>query len=92
MTSAAYEIRATGEVPRRILADFEGVTVSTDPAGSTIHVALRDEAELHGLLEALSRGGYMLIDVRREPEPDLGEGWTGGEAPLTEPPPAEAGS
>ena len=92
MSRAAYEIRAAGEVPRRILDDFEGATVSTDPAGSTIHVALGDEAELHGLLEALSRGGYLLIDVRRELEPDLGEGWTGAETPLTEPPPAEAGS
>ena len=59
-----------------MLDDFDEATVLSDPAGSTIHVVLRDEAELHGLLEALSRGGFMLIDVRREHEPDLDEDWT----------------
>ena len=63
MSRAAYEIRAVGEVPRALLEDFEGVTVSIDPAGSTIHAVLADEAELHGLLDALSRGGFVLIDV-----------------------------
>ena len=67
MSRAAYEIRAVGDVPGGLLEDFEGVTVSTDPAGSTIHVVLGDDAELHGLLEVLSREGYALVDVRREP-------------------------
>ena len=66
MSRAAYEIRAVGEVPRGMLEDFEGVTVSVDPAGTTIHAVLADEAELHGLLDALSRGGFVLVDVRRE--------------------------
>jgi len=30
-------------------------------------VVLGDVAELHGLLAALSRGGFALVDVRREP-------------------------
>ena len=67
MSRAAYEIRAVGEVPSQLLEDFEGVTVSIDPAGTTIHVVRADEAELQGLLEALSREGFLLIDVRREP-------------------------
>ena len=67
MSKAAYEIRAAGNVPVSLLEDFEGVTVFTDPAWSTIHVHLADEAELHGLLEALRRGGFVLIDVRRDP-------------------------
>ena len=78
MSRAAYEIRAVGEVPRRVLEDFEGVTVSIDPAGTTIHATLADEAELHGLLDALSRGGFVLVDVRREafetPEEGTSEG------------------
>ena len=67
MSKAAYEIRAMGNVPVGMLEDFEGVTVSNDSAGSTIHVHLADEAELHGLLDALRRGGFLLIDVRRDP-------------------------
>ena len=42
--------------------------MSVTPGGSTIHVVLGDEAELHGLLAALNREGYALVDVRREPE------------------------
>lgn len=68
MSRAAYEIRAVGEVPRELLDDFEGMTVSVDPAGSTIHVVLGDEAELHGLIEALIREGFLVVDVHREPD------------------------
>jgi len=85
MSRAAYEIRAVGEVPRAMLEDFEGVTVSNDPAGSTIHVTLGDEAELHGLLEALTRGGFVLVDVRREHQADPADDWEGGETPPAEP-------
>jgi hypothetical protein len=68
MSKSAYEIRAVGEVPSDLLDDFEGATVSFEPGGSTIHVELGDEAELHGLLAALNRKGYALVDVRREPD------------------------
>ena len=78
MSRAAYEIRAVGEVPRGVLEDFEGVTVSIDPAGTTIHATLADEAELHGLLDALSRGGFVLVDVRREAFDSPGEGTAEG--------------
>lgn len=72
MSRAAYEIRTVGEVPARLLEDFEGVTVNIDVAGSTIHADLPDDAALHGVLEALRREGYLLLEVRRESddEPD----------------------
>jgi hypothetical protein len=72
MSRSVFEIRAVGEVPRDLLDDFEGATVSLEPGGSTIHVALGDDAELHGLLAALSRGGFALVDVRREPDVEPG--------------------
>lgn len=68
MSRAAYEIRAIGEVPAHLLEDFEGVTVTIDVAGSTIRADLADEAELHGVLDALRREGYLLIEVRRDDE------------------------
>lgn len=68
MSRAAYEIRAIGKVPDRLLQDFEGVTVTIDLAGSTIRAELADEAELHGVLDALRREGFLLLDVRRETE------------------------
>ena len=86
MTRAAYAIRAVGEVPRGMLEDFEGVTVSIDPAGSTIHAELADEAELHGLLSALSRAGFVLVEVIREQAEDRGEDPTSADGPIADPP------
>jgi hypothetical protein len=40
---------------------------------------LADESELHGLLDVLSRGGFQLVDVRRE----AFDTWEDG-SPLTE--------
>ncbi|MGF9764754.1 hypothetical protein AAII07_57745 [Microvirga sp. 0TCS3.31] len=72
MSRSAFEIRAVGDVPSELLDDFEGATVSLEPGGSTIHVVLGDDAELHGLLAALSREGFALVDVRREPDVEPG--------------------
>lgn len=66
MAGAAYEIRAVGEVPRDLLEDFDVVTLQVDPAGTTIHARLADDAELSGLLEALDRRGFVLVEVHRE--------------------------
>ncbi len=73
MSRAAYEIRAVGNVPAELLEDFAGVRVATDPAGTTIRADLADEAELHGLLDALRREGFALVEVHREPAFDLRE-------------------
>ena len=81
MSKAAYEIRALGSVPMSVLEDFRDVTVSTGPAESTIHVHLADEAELHGLLDALRRGGFQLIEVRRDPVYGLGDPSVEGHPP-----------
>ncbi|MET0952881.1 MAG: hypothetical protein ABWX57_06315 [Aeromicrobium sp.] len=70
MTRAAYEIRAVGAVPTRLLEDFPGVTVTMDVTGSLIRAELADEAELHGLLAALRREGFPLVDVRKDADPD----------------------
>lgn len=73
MPRAAYEIRTVGGVPSQLLDDFDGASVSADPAGTTIHVVLRDEAELHGLLDAISRAGVELLDMRRDPVIEPGQ-------------------
>ena len=73
VSRAAYEIRAAGSVPPELLEDFAGVRLATDPAGTTIRADLADEAELHGLLDALRRQGFALVDVHREPAFDLAD-------------------
>jgi hypothetical protein len=66
MSRAAYEIRVTGDLPPRLSEDFERVTVSADGSGATLYADLIDQAELHGLLDALRRDGLALVEVRRE--------------------------
>ncbi len=66
MARSAYEIRVLGVVPEDLLLDFERVSVSVDPVGTTMRAELADEAELHGILDALRREGLVLVDVRRE--------------------------
>ena len=66
MSRAVYEIRVSGMVSSRITDDFDLVTMSVDPVGTTMRAVVMDEAELHGILDALRRDGLVLIDVRRE--------------------------
>jgi len=73
VSRATYEIRAVGNVPRELLEDFAGVRVAADPAGTTIRADLADEAELHGLLDALRREGFALVEVHREPAFDFSD-------------------
>ncbi|HWM73949.1 MAG TPA: hypothetical protein VNQ53_09420 [Nocardioides sp.] len=70
MTRIAYEIRVEGDLPARLLEDFDSLTIVSDPAGTIMRAFLSDEAELHGILDALRRDGLVLIDVRREQESD----------------------
>ena len=66
MSRAVYEIRVAGDVPARIIEDFDLVTMSVDPVGTTIRAEVVDESELHGILDALRRERLVLVDVRRE--------------------------
>lgn len=66
MSKATYKILVEGAVPRYLVGDFEGATVQVESRVSTIHLSRADDARLHGLLAALSRGGFTLIELRRE--------------------------
>jgi hypothetical protein len=66
MSRAVYEIRVAGDVPARIIEDFDLITMSVDPVGTTLRAEVVDESELHGILDALRRERLVLVDVRRE--------------------------
>jgi len=70
MSRVAYRIRVAGAVPPRFFEDFSRVSVADDELGTTLHADLTDQAELHGLLDALRRDGLVLVEVRRELAPD----------------------
>lgn len=69
MSRTTYEISALGSVPPELFEDFGGITVTHRSAGTTIRADLADEAQFNGILDALRRGGYELLDVHKEPPP-----------------------
>jgi hypothetical protein len=66
MSRVVYQIRVAGALPDRFFEDFSRVTVAVDPVGTTLRADLTDQAELNGLLDALRRDGFVLLEIRRE--------------------------
>jgi hypothetical protein len=66
-----YQIRVQGHLGARWAARFDGMTLTTDPDGTTvIDGPVVDQAALHGLLRALGDLGLPLVSVTPvEPEP-----------------------
>ena len=58
-------IRVKGMLDARWDHWFEGLTLSTDHAETTIAGQIRDLAELHGLLTRIHDLGLTLLEVRR---------------------------
>jgi hypothetical protein len=65
----SYEIRVQGLLDERWGSWFDGMTLTTDPAGTTMICGfVVDQAALHGLLARLRDLGLPLVAVRRIPE------------------------
>lgn len=78
MGGTTYEIRAAGEVASDVLEDFDVLAIRVDASATTIRAFLKDDAELGGLLEAINRAGYVLLEVQREVFESPAEGpWDG---------------
>lgn len=69
-----YEIVVEGHLGARWAAWFDGLTVTTEPDGTTVlrgHVV--DQAALHGLLQRLRDIGIPLISITPGEEPTTTE-------------------
>jgi hypothetical protein len=64
---ASYEIRIRGRVSRALLDSFEGMSSELEPVETVLHGPVRDQAELHGLLDRIQALGLERIEVRRLP-------------------------
>jgi hypothetical protein len=64
---ASYEIRVRGRVSRSLLDSFERMESELEPVETIIHGPVRDQAELHGLIDRIQALGLELIEVRRLP-------------------------
>ena len=60
-----YEIRVKGRLSDTVTSAFEDFTAAVKPAETTLRGEIRDQSELHGLLEQLQSLGLELIEVRR---------------------------
>ena len=66
-SGAKYEIRIRGRVSPALLDSFQGMESELEPVETIIHGPVRDQAELHGLIERIQALGLELVEVRRLP-------------------------
>ncbi len=67
MREAPYEIRGRGRMSRAVLESFEAMESEPGPVETILHGPVRDQAELHGLLDRIQALGLELVEVRRLP-------------------------
>jgi hypothetical protein len=65
VTPTDYEIRIKGRLSDSLTGAFEDFTASVRPAETVMRGEVRDQSELHGLLERIQSLGLELIEVRR---------------------------
>jgi hypothetical protein len=65
VTPTDYEIRIKGRLSDSLSGAFEDFTAAVKPAETVMRGEVRDQSELHGLLERIQSLGLELIEVRR---------------------------
>jgi len=68
MSPVPYEIRVKGRLTDSLTDAFEDFTAAVQPAETVLRGEVRDQAELHGVLEQIRSVGLELIEVKRLPE------------------------
>jgi hypothetical protein len=63
----SYEIRVRGRVSPALLESFDKMQSEVEPVETVLHGPVRDQAELHGLIDRIQALGLELIEVRRLP-------------------------
>ena len=62
-----YEIRIKGRLSPAVAARFANLSSSVEPVETVLHGPVRDQAELHGLLDLVQSLGLELVEVRKVP-------------------------
>ena len=68
MPDTRYEIRIRGRVSAAVLETFDDMQSDVEPVETILHGPVRDQAELHGIIERVQSLGLELIEVRRLPD------------------------
>ena len=62
-----YEIRIKGRLSKPVAARFARLRASVEPVETVLAGPVRDQAELHGLIELVHALGLELVELRRIP-------------------------
>ena len=62
-----YEIRVRGRLSAALLESFDGMDGAVEPVETVLHGPVRDQAELHGLIDRIQALGLELLEIRRLP-------------------------
>jgi len=68
VTSSDYEFRIKGRLSDTVSGEFEEFTTAVQPAETVMRGQVRDQSELHALLDRIQSLGLELLEVRRVPE------------------------
>jgi hypothetical protein len=68
VTSSDYEFRIKGRLSDTLSGEFEDFNAAVQPAETVMRGEVRDQAELHGLMDRIQSLGLELLEVRRVPK------------------------
>ena len=68
LETSRYEFRIAERLSAPARAVFPELSVIEAPSGTVLFGAVRDDAELHGLLSRLHLLGLTILDVHRLPD------------------------
>jgi hypothetical protein len=68
MGESRYEFRIRGRLSAAALGRFDMLESDVERVETVLHGPVRDQAELHGIIERVQALGLELIEVRRLPD------------------------
>jgi hypothetical protein len=68
MAASNYEFRIRGRLSETVLARFDTLETDVERVETVLHGPVRDQAELHGIIERVQALGLELVEVRRLPD------------------------
>jgi hypothetical protein len=63
-----YEFRIRGRMSATVLARFDTLESDEERVETILHGRVRDQAELHGIIERVQSLGLELVEVRKLPD------------------------
>jgi hypothetical protein len=68
MAASNYEFRIRGRLSEPLLERFDPLESDSERVETVLHGPVRDQAELHGIIDRVQALGLELIEVRRLPD------------------------